>query len=92
MLDLILDCPILFLELPKEETYELEFTDLEEVLELEVSEEGILPYYKGSYEVTPRIYEQTLATRNKSMSDDVLVKEIPKAEVSNIYGTTIIIG
>lgn len=49
--------------------------------------------YTGSYEVTPRANEQTLATANKIMSNDVTVKEIPYAEVANpAGGTTVIIG
>lgn len=47
---------------------------------------GKLPYYEGAYEVTPRKVEQVLATRNKSMSDDVTVFSIPYAEVSNLGG------
>lgn len=48
--------------------------------------------YLGPYEVTPQVYEQTLETKNKSMRDDVTVYEIPYAEVSNIYGTTVVIA
>ena len=47
---------------------------------------GRLPYYEGTYEVTPRKVEQVLATKNKSMSDDVTVFSIPYAEVSNLGG------
>lgn len=45
-----------------------------------------LPYYEGSYEVTPQIVPQVLPTKNKSMSKDVLVHEIPYTETSNLYG------
>lgn len=49
--------------------------------------------YKGSYEVTPRLEEQTLPTALKVMRNDVKIKEIPYAEVSNTSGgTTVIIG
>ena len=42
--------------------------------------------YGGPYEVTPRIESVVLATRNKTMSNDVTVYEIPYAEVSNPAG------
>lgn len=48
--------------------------------------------YDGEYEVTPKAVEQTLATKGKTMSDDVTVKEIPTWQVSNEYGKTFIIG
>jgi hypothetical protein len=49
--------------------------------------------YTGSYEVTPRADEQILDTANKIMSDDVTIKEIPYAEVTNpAGGITVIIG
>ena len=53
-----------------------------------------LPTYEGEYEVTPKVYEnKTLQTKNRSMKDDILVKKIPQAEVSNIAeGYTLIIG
>ena len=53
-----------------------------------------LPTYTGEYEVTPKVHEnKTLQTRNHSMKDDILVKKIPQAEVSNIAeGYTLIIG
>ena len=44
--------------------------------------------------MTPKVYEnKTLQTKNHSMKDDILVKKIPQAEVSNIAeGYTLIIG
>lgn len=49
--------------------------------------------YHGDYEVTPAINEQSLATKDKRMLDDVVIKEIPYAEVTNpAGGTTIIIA
>lgn len=42
--------------------------------------------YEGPYEVTPTLETQMLATRNKTMRDDVTVFEIPYAEVGNIAG------
>lgn len=49
--------------------------------------------YNGSYDVTPKIYEQKLATKNKTMHDNVTVKSIPYYETSNLSnGRTVIIG
>lgn len=49
--------------------------------------------YDGPYEVTPTLETQMLATRNKTMRDDVTVFEIPYAEVGNTAGgTTATIG
>lgn len=49
--------------------------------------------YEGPYEVTPTLETQMLATRNKTMSDDVTVLKIPYAEVGNTAGgTTATIG
>ena len=62
-----------------------EFTPLEFTIE-EGTGGGKLPYYEGAYEVTPRKVEQVLATKNKSMSDNVTVFSIPYAEVSNLGG------
>lgn len=54
---------------------------------------GNVAEYKGNYEVTPAITAQVLETARKVMRDDVTVKEIPYAEVTNpAGGTTIIIG
>lgn len=54
---------------------------------------GKLPYYEGAYEVTPRKVEQILATKDKSMSDNVTVEAIHYAEVENPSGgKTIIVG
>ena len=51
------------------------------------------PEFEGSYEVTPTLSEQTLATNNTHMSDDVTVHRIPITYTSNIYdGKTVLIG
>lgn len=79
------------------EEYDLEFDDgasydveLDTVIKV-VTITGDM--YDGPYEVTPTLETQMLATRNKTMSDDVTVFEIPYAEVGNTAGgTTAIIG
>lgn len=45
--------------------------------------------YEGEYTVIPSTSEQVLYTNGLLMEDNVTVTEIPYAEVSNIYGTTI---
>ena len=47
---------------------------------------GRLPNYDGSYTATPKTVEQTFPTKNKSMTDDFVVEEIPYSEVSNPQG------
>lgn len=49
--------------------------------------------YNGDYIVIPKATEQILPTASKVMANDVTVKEIPYAEVSNpAGGVTVIIG
>lgn len=49
--------------------------------------------YEGAYEVTPRVYAQTLETEGKLMSDDVTVHEIPVTRTTNpTGGLTVLIG
>jgi hypothetical protein len=42
--------------------------------------------YSGPYEVVPKDYSLTLATKNLRMSDDVNVKAIPTYRVANAFG------
>lgn len=50
-------------------------------------------YYKGDYTVTPKVEKQELATRQKFLTEDVKIKEIPFFEVSNNEGgQTVFIG
>lgn len=50
------------------------------------------PWYEGEYTVIPTLKAQVLATAKKAMTDDVTIAEIPVFEVSNLTGTTLIIG
>lgn len=50
---------------------------------VEMGTGGRLPDYEGDYEVTPRLVEQVLPTNGRSMNDDVTVREVPVARVSN---------
>ena len=40
-------------------------------------------YYQGSYEVTPTVEGESLATAEKTMLMDLLINKIPYAEVTN---------
>ena len=58
-----------------------------------VVHDSTVPAYTGDYEVTPKDEEQILATKEKRMTDNVTVKEIPYAEMDNdAGGKTIIIA
>lgn len=49
--------------------------------------------YDGPYVVTPRVYEQTLETKDKLMLNDVTVEIIPLSKVINFSnGYTVTIG
>ena len=48
-----------------------------------VSISDAIPEYEGSYIVIPDTQSQTLETKDKKMTDDVLVREIPYYETSN---------
>lgn len=52
-----------------------------------------LELYGGPYEVTPRLYAQSLDTDGKLMEDDVAVYEIPISRTTNpTGGLTVLIG
>lgn len=49
--------------------------------------------YDGDYTVTPRLDEQTIATRGYKMRDNVTIEMIPVVTTSNPYGgKTVVIG
>lgn len=49
--------------------------------------------YTGEYNVTPRVYQQTLETKDKVMKENVTVEVIPLAKVINLSnGYTVTIG
>lgn len=66
---------------------------LEVSFDVTVTAAGANPY-TGDYQVTPKIYNPvTLATKSKTMRDDVTVLKIPQYEVSNeAGGNTLIMG
>lgn len=59
---------------------------LEAVNELPDADTADFEVYEGSYRVTPAVSSQTLGTAHKLMQADVVVEEIPYAEVTNNSG------
>lgn len=54
---------------------------------------GRLPDYEGEYTITPKISSFTLPTKNKSMTDDLTITQVPYEQVENPSGgDTVIIG
>ena len=54
---------------------------------------GDFPIYEGDYNIVPKVSEQVLETKNKSLLDDITVFQIPYAAVSNPSGgETVTIG
>lgn len=49
--------------------------------------------YTGEYDVTPKVTEQSLKTKDKHLTDDVTIKAIPYFNVgNNSGGSTVYIG
>lgn len=59
---------------------------LDAVNELPDADTADFEVYEGSYRVTPALSSQTLGTAHKLMQADVVVEEIPYAEVKNNSG------
>ncbi len=76
--------------------FDLEFEEISREFCFEFGEVTIIhgDYnpYEGPYEVNPKRRDQILPTKNKTMTDNVTVKEVPWIEVSNPEGTTYIIA
>lgn len=82
------------------------FTSPEEPFRLGFSGEELFPIgfeagtapahcipYDGSYEVVPRVTEQSLPTADRHLSKNIIIQKIPYFEVDNIQaGQTVIIG
>lgn len=50
-------------------------------------------YYEGNYEVIPKVSVQTLETKEKFLTENITVCEIPYFDVSNTAGgSTVYIG
>lgn len=69
----------------KNNTIELQAI-LDAVNELPDADTADFEVYEGSYRVTPAVSSQTLGTAHKLMQADVVVEEIPYAEVKNNSG------
>lgn len=73
---------------PRNEQIKVDFEHLQVV-----SDNVGVDYYKGDYTVTPKVEKQELATRQKFLTENVKIKEIPFFEVSNLEGgQTVFIG
>lgn len=60
-------------------------TDMSGEINIQPGED--MPVYEGRYIVTPMAYEeQVLETKGKKMEDNVVVKEVPYYETSNVDG------
>ena len=84
---MICDCGCFVLEFYEDDCeFVLDFGEIVEI------EHGYNPYL-GPYEVTPKAWEnQILETKDKNMTDDVTVYEVPYDEVINPTGTTVVIA
>lgn len=77
--------------------FDLEFEEISnefcfEFGEVTIIHGGEYNPYEGPYVVIPKRRDQILPTKNKTMTDNVTVKEVPWIEVSNPSGTTYIIA
>lgn len=66
----------------------MELTVSSQVIDIELvgGGSGRLPYYTGATTVDPRKVDQTLATKNKSMNEDVTINAIYYSETLNVGG------
>lgn len=82
--------------LEDEDTLELELQEDTLDVELETDTVVITDYknkYEGEYNITPLAFQQQeLETKDKYLEENVIVKEVPFFEVSNVEGTTVYIG
>ena len=54
---------------------------------------GDYPFYDGEYEVDPKFEDQTLDTKDKTLTDDILVNAIMVSRTTNASGgNTVYIG
>lgn len=70
-------------------------TEQQEQITLTVTEGGgsEYPYYVGETTVIPKVREDVeLQTAQKALLENIVVKEIPYYETSNVKGKTFIIG
>lgn len=86
------ESPELIADILPDVEFEVELTSEAEIeLDINVGS-GDAPIYSGPYYIVPSNEVQPLATKNRLLRDNVTVDKIPYYEVSNAYGTTLIIG
>lgn len=72
---------------------EEEFVDISFENAYEISPSKPIESYTGPYQITPHSYEQTLETTQKKMNQNLTIREIPYAPVTNSSGgITVTIG
>lgn len=73
---------------------EFNITFNDRILDAVVDQIGgaIVDEYEGPYYVTPKVTEQVLDTKNKLMTKNTTIYQIPYDETHNLYGTTVVIG
>ena len=86
-----------FVEGENLKTFKADFTDNDRLTcsfgdVIQVDPHPVPEPYPGPYDVIPQVNGQTLATQDLYMTEDVTVHDIPYAEVSNLYGTTVTIA
>lgn len=58
-----------------------------------VTEKPDVEYYAGTYDITPTVDEQSLETKDKYLTENVRIQEIPYFDVGNTAGgSTVYIG
>lgn len=71
-------------------TFEVSFNQTDMRLNVEFSEyqtvQNLPETYTGDYAITPTVTAQVIPTKNRYLTDDMTVKEIPYYETSNTTG------
>lgn len=76
---------------PKAVSFEVGFSDPQH-FDVDFGGTAQVNPYQGSYEVTPKVAQQTLSTKEKYMKKDVTIYGVPRYDTSNEYGTTVYIA
>lgn len=84
---IILPC-VIDLEIKTDDDISIDISNSDLIdIDVEVGSGGSLPYYMGPYEITPKARDAVvLDTSLKSMSEDVVIHEVPYSETTNPEG------
>lgn len=78
------------------ERLNIQFTEVEEQFHLKFRETTPITHYvggtpyEGAYDVTPTVEGKQLPTAQKVMLEDLIIKAIPRYDVTNLAGGTTI--